>query len=335
MIFNFVNNNDNTRRRLIMKSYNPFKDCLFDSSVINIPEPHYSTKSKRYHYAGFTADMGWVLMMSRYSIANGQYMEFPNHWGHSEHSGWREMFEPITHNICLGTTMTHRHIDQHDTKMRHKVKFKDYYTGKHNNNTLHPNKEIIKYAMNGMSLTDDLSNMRALFKWTFKLRPNIRSYIDMNYNAKLPKRYASMHIRLGDKVGESGNKNDPKEGIKVPLKEYVKHIPDDIDTVFIATDDSRSIEKIQALIPNKRIVSYSTGTGFSISGYKPTLDDTVKLWAEMELLSKAEIFITNMQSNVAKTVHIMMSNGSRTINVMGGFECCNGNRYNNCFWNCI
>lgn len=315
---------------------NPFQRCSFPSNIVNVPEPHFSLSSQRYHYGGFTADMGWLLMVARWSIANNEYFEFPTHWGHSESGGcWNDMFSAVTAPECLsrhGNAYLLLH-DQQNSRTRRMIKFKDYYTGK--NTTFHPNNEIIKLMNKSVSSTDDLTSMRQLFKWVFRLKPSIQRIIDEEYFLmELPERYVSMHIRWGDKVGESDNKNDPKEGVKVPLKEYTKHVPDDIDTIFVATDDVRSIDELEGLLPGKKIITLSTGNGFSISEYMPRLKDTIKLWAEMQYMAGAELFITNMESNVAKTVHLMMSNDSKTINVRGGFKCCDNNRYNNCFWLC-
>jgi hypothetical protein len=320
----------------LLPPFNPFIDCLINSSVINIPEPHYSY---HYHYAGFTSDMGWILMMGRYSIANNEYMAFPNHWGHSEKSehnaGWMEMFEPITHSNCHTDNITYKHIDQHNAVIRQKIKFKDYYTNTINNSTLHPNKKIIEYMNdNTVNLTDDLTVMRQLFKWIFKLKPRIRKIVDGNL-IKIDEKYVSMHIRWGDKIGESKNKKDPIEGHKVSLKKYVQRIPANYNVVFVSTDDIRAVDELRLLLPvTTSIITTSTGHGFSITDYKPTMSGTVKLWTEMKMMAAADIFITNMESNVAKMVHLMMENASQTIDVAYEFACCKHHRYNNCFWLC-
>lgn len=319
---------------------NPMSTCEFNSNVVNVPVPHWSKTKKSYRYGGFTSDMGWLLMVARYAIAKHEYMEFPSHWGHSEQNyyGWSDMFIPVVSPTCMKGTMSVKYLDQRNTTIRHDVKFKEYYTNYVTNHTYHPNEYIA--TRNGNKMTNDLGTMRQLFKWVFKVRPNIRKIIDQ-IKADVTRidmqPYVSMHIRWGDKVGESKNKNDPVEGTKVPLEKYVKFLDRyPYDTVFVATDDVRSIGALKTLLgPNKQVLSMSQGRGFSISDYKPSLQKTLTLWAEMELLAEGQVFITNMESNVAKTVHLMMPHGTITHDVQNFFSCCDqGRRYNNCFWFC-
>ena len=301
-----------------------------------IPEWYFSKSRQRYIYGGFTADIGWVLMVARYSYSLGKEFAFTEHWGHGSIGGsWTEMF--VQKSKCTNKRRLEGKTNQ---KLRQEIKFKDYYTMR--SYKVHPNKLIQKkFNMRNVSPLDDLTTMRRLFKDIFKLNRKSRLKVNKLKNSISPKKlYIGVHVRWGDKIG-NGNKNDPVESSMIPLETYVRIIKKiDLKTIFVATDDYIAVVELRELLPNYTIFTSSDPvqhTGFSISAYKPDLQGTIKLWADMEVLSEAQYFIGNFESNVARTVHLMRVRESFDImDYHRGNDqrkCCE-NKYNNCFWFC-
>jgi hypothetical protein len=295
---------------------------------------YYSNKRGKYIYGGFTADIGWILMVARYAYSTDHEFEFPNHWGHSGAGlSWDEMF--IQPSNCINKITIEAKTNQ---KLRQKIKFKDYYT----NNPLykiHPNKNIQKrFGMHGVSVKDDLSTMRVLFKRIFVLNTKSRFKID-RLKTKISEPYIGVHIRWGDKIGK-GSVNDPIESVMIPLETYVDEIQKmNLKTIFVATDDHKAVIELSKLLPHYKIITSANvdQSGFSINDYQPDLLGTLQLWSDMEMLAGAKYFIGNFESNVARTVHLMRS--TESIDIMNVHksesqrQCCKI-KYNNCFWFC-
>lgn len=306
--------------------------------VMNIPVWYTSKRLNKKIYGGFTADMGWILMVARYSYSTGYEFGFPDHWGHGNQS-WTDMF--VQPSDCS----TRRFIDAKNNQIeRQKIKFKDYYTGSLLYET-HPNRRIHKkFKLENMSDKNDLVTMRTIFKHIFKLNKRTREIVDtMKSEYFNGQPYVSMHIRWGDKVGR-GDPRDPQESTMIPLETYVEQIPYWLrdKPIYVATDDYTSVEKLRGMVSVPVYTSTRPETrGFSITNYKANLTNTIGMWADLELMAESQFFIGNFESNVARTV-LLMRNDPR-FNVMDvmsvhrgkrQWSCCDHSKYSNCFWFC-
>lgn len=350
---------------------NPF-DCSLHKTrrdVLAIPFWQYNKKRMGYTYGGFTADMGWVLMVSRYVLTTGntKSIEFMNHWGHGCNLGWRCFFKEITPQHCMYRSFNTTLYNMKDPRTRHYVKLYKYYDDDKPWHGASRNKEILKIA--GLDKViqhdNDLQTMQILFHWVFRLNNHTRALVDaekervfMNHKSA---NYIGMHIRWGDKVGRGGG---PKESDYVPIIRYIEGFvcyyekigkpPPSV--IYVATDDYGAVIELRRLLGTSfKVYTSSTraDVGFSIKEYhsdnksqESKFYDSVRLWADMEILSMAEVFSTSMESNIARTVHLMRRNrhANSTIDTMNikrnTRSCCNSRssplntRRNNCFWLC-
>lgn len=304
------------------------KPCL-------VPDWHFSKSKQKYTFGGFTADMGWVLMVSRYAFSTGKEVAFPDHWGHGDlnTTSWETMFK-TPYESCTRKS----YFDNKNDRVRQKVKFKSYYTEMIG---LNPNEQAQRaLGFKFIEKNNDIKTMRALFSRIFQLNDHARKQVN-KYKLRIAEPYVSMHIRWGDKIGRGPGTNDPKESVFIPLEHYVSQIPPHIRTIYVGTDDMTSIKELRHLLsPSHKIVhlDHIPKGGFSISQYKPNITKTYRIWADMEMMSGGELFIGNFASNVARTVHLMKHTPS--IDVMDimlkrtPWETCCRNKYNNCFWFC-
>ena len=311
--------------------------------VVYIPEWHWSKTKDKYVYGGFTADIGWALMVARYAYFSGVQFTLPTHWGHGGlGTSWRTMFQQtFTHHVDPGCFPRVIKLEaKYDDELRQRVKFKNFY--KHGRGES-PNPNVQRaLGLQNVGRNDDLTTMRAVFKNAFGLTPDTRDIVD-SLKPSMYEPYVSMHIRWGDKIGR-GVKGDPKESSFVPLDHYIKYVPEWIKTVYVATDDHDSVLQLQALLPNHTIVTAAapeTHSGFSITQYKPDYAKTLQFWSEMEMMADAHVFIGNFQSSVAKTVQLMRHTYGTSFDVMDSFRnrkpwaCCDTKYNGNCFWLCI
>lgn len=304
-----------------------------------VPTWRYSKSKGRVSYGGFTADMGWVLMVNRYALSVGARLKFPNDWGHGP-GGWTDMFVEPYDGFCSELVYIHNS----DKDQRQRVKFKDFYDGSLDFK-VHPNSGVQRFFGMSPDPNNDLITMRQLFKYTFQLSPSVIPGVTQEVNVlKLPVDYVGIHVRWGDKVGASVHASDPRESTYIPISVYTREIRAfDIRDVYIATDDYRAVEELRSNLGPDYTVHTRTDRktrGFSITKYfdsLPRLGDSLDLWVDMEILGSAHTFVGNFESNVARMVHLMRD--GRSINIMDTFRghdqfsCCR-HRYSNCFWVC-
>jgi len=308
-----------------INTYVEKKDCL-------VPAWHFSKSKEKWIFGGFTADLGWILMVSRYAYSTSREVSFPKTWGHGDFNttNWESMFEE-PYKSCVHKTF----FENKNTRLRQKVKFKSFYNA---GGGLNPNENAQKYL--GFYLIEknnDLKTMRSIFKKNFKLNESARKEVD-KFKIDIQQPYVSIHVRWGDKIGR-GHPQDPKESVFVPLKYYVSQIPSHIKNVYVGTDDANAILKLKELLPSHNLFyqnDLKVG-GFSITLYEPNITKTFQLWADIELMSEAQLFIGNFESSVSRITHLMRNQES--IDVIDVFkkrkrwQCCE-NKYNNCFWFC-
>lgn len=231
---------------------------------------------------------------------------------------------------------------------------------------------------------NDIQAMRQIFNWVFHLRPELRVKVDeikasLKSDLKISGSYIGIHIRGGDKVGH--NAGGPLEAYEVPSEVYAQLIKcfflydypskypagsEEKPTVFIASDEYLLVEQLMLLLGDRfRVVTSSTKAqvGFNVNDYrgetsksdleqarkkvaveKSKLEQAIHLWADMEILAEAHVFVTSLQSNVARMIHLMRlgkpvnSTLSIPLHNRKISTCCLRNTVEallaNCFWFC-
>ncbi len=115
----------------------------------------------------------------------------------------------------------------------------------------------------------------------------------------LPRRFFAMHIRRGDKH---------KEFAFVSLERYidaVNSLSDECLPLFIASDDFSVVDHLRRALPNREIFSFADpcANGYDNPSYNMLPPQTrrmltVALFADLEILRRAEVFIGTQTSNI-------------------------------------
>eukprot|EP00511_Aplanochytrium_stocchinoi_P004021 CAMPEP_0204834230 /NCGR_PEP_ID=MMETSP1346-20131115/19202_1 /ASSEMBLY_ACC=CAM_ASM_000771 /TAXON_ID=215587 /ORGANISM="Aplanochytrium stocchinoi, Strain GSBS06" /LENGTH=309 /DNA_ID=CAMNT_0051967393 /DNA_START=219 /DNA_END=1148 /DNA_ORIENTATION=+ len=307
---------------------------------------------------------------------NNQFVKFPPYWGHGclddtiKEPSWTCFFEEVTPERCLKDVTKMKSLVQENKDDRHLLKLMHIYNDNPGSaeRLATRNEKISGYTGSWLRADNDAQSMRQVFRWVFQLRKETRALVDeiknnLNLPIKYGTRYISVHIRWGDKVGNT-DRDKIKEAVFVPTSRYVDVIRcfyqnspgmDAPNLVFVATDDYAAVDAVQKdLGPGFKVVTSAkpADKGFSISAYRDKSEDmrkskftkAVRLWADLEILSDAEVFVGNLQSNVARTVHLMRLgkpvNTTLTVPLSRRTtkSCCATNEGSslimNCFWLC-
>jgi len=272
-------------------------------------------------YGGFTADMGWALMVSMYSAETaGTCPEFSDAWGHGCDAGqkpasWACFFRPIGRGQGGGAGVVKK-LDSGSQPTRRAVRRDALYGRERGSRHRYP--RLAALAGPCLDAMADLLAWRLVFRWTFRVNDNVRAKIDaIRARIKLPARYAGAHIRLGDKVGLRPGPREASPGtyevndyaVKLRLH-YGARMP---EALFVASDDYNAAVLLGELLGVAVVTSAEPqrDKGFSITEYRTVwtdqqkFDAAVRLWADMEILAGADAFLGTFQSNVDRTVHLM------------------------------
>jgi Alpha-(1,6)-fucosyltransferase N- and catalytic domains len=119
-----------------------------------------------------------------------------------------------------------------------------------------------------------------------------------------PKNYIGLCIRRGDKIAEYSY---------VDIYRYVESISilaNDTRTVFVATDDVKTISEISNIMPHYEFISLTENNarGYIHSEFKRLPGDerrrrTIRFFAQLELLRDASLFIGSRTTNVSWMVN--------------------------------
>lgn len=299
---------------------NPFKNC--NHKFTNVVIPSWIARSTgNYHFGGFTADMGWVLIVARHVLTQGnvlQGMQFQQVFGHG--GLWTYFFEEITPTGCISDDANYTQLDYRNENDRRTAKMYSLFDSS-NPFTTKRNERIFNHLSLDATMINhdnDLQATRIMFQWVFQPKLSIRRVIDEKKkvlkNGKTE--YIGIHVRRGDKTTGLGG---PKESVSIDVDEFIADIgcseyaSKHIRTVFVSTDEYIAFEEIRDRLGDQWNV-YTTAVpnqrGFTIDSYRTNTDEyklesTINTWVDLELLSESSIFIGNFQSNIAKTVHYM------------------------------
>jgi hypothetical protein len=303
-------------------------------------------------YGGFTADCGWMIMSAMFSLENGECMEFPDLWGHGcddgkPTSGWSCFFKPIQQresgqlnplSLSLPKFKLKSGSQEHRRMVRRDQLYTETFKG-HRYPLL--NRQINELSASGerfdLDRDADLLAWRLAFRWTFRPNDKVRAKLDSIERAVLkgflPENIAGAHLRFGDKLGL---KPGPREAYMVyQVKDFAERLVLYYEkikqpfprAIFVATDDYNASQALGKILGNSVTILTSADPvrdqGFSIVEYRQKwtpeikFDAAVRLWADMEILSRTQVVLLSFQSNIGRTVQLMRFDkpGSTTISV--------------------
>ncbi|MCL1934361.1 MAG: hypothetical protein FWF53_11190 [Candidatus Azobacteroides sp.] len=146
-----------------------------------------------------------------------------------------------------------------------------------------------------------------LIDLTWRYNVNIKSAIDECISTlHLPEKYIGFHIRSGDKIQEADLWN-----ISSYIEKAQKH--SDLRTAFILTDDYQIIETFQNQFKDWRIYTLcgKEERGYYHQNFLKNNRDIIKeacirLFASMDILSRAELFVGTFSSNIGMFLGMRM-----------------------------
>ena len=314
-------------------------------------------------FGGFTADIGFVMMVAMYAFETKQCVDFQPAWGHGcgsdmEPQNWLCFFRPIQNYPVA-------HIPRKQTIVIHSDSFRLRTMVRRDDTYLptwkgHRYPRLEELMPNAIGPTSDLLAWRLVFRWTFRVRDDVAARV-LDIKRKVfegllgtgeeysPPRYAAAHIRMGDKLGLKAGPKEAKKGTycvkdfwkKLELY-YSKVVREPFpEVLFVATDDYRAVSELLRLVPSTvRIVTTSVphrDRGFSIVDYRGAMssaerfDAAVRMWADLELLAEADAWVGSFQSNVARIVQVMrltkLANSTLAVDRFSTSRCTFENRH--------
>lgn len=145
---------------------------------------------------------------------------------------------------------------------------------------------------------------KMVWRYNTVTQKRINSMIDA---LNLPKHYIGLHIRQGDKITEM-KLFSPEDYMKVVISNS------NCKNVFVLTDDYRVIEKLRTLYSNYSFwtLCLSKEHGYNYEELMQLSSDeriaaNVRLWASMDILEKADIFVGTYSANPGMNMGFRMS----------------------------
>lgn len=154
------------------------------------------------------------------------------------------------------------------------------------------------------------------FGFTFDYTENFKSEIDNIINELiLPDSYVCAHIRRGDKVGEKecrqASTTGVIEGKRFESSDYIHYCPTNIDTIFLMTDDYKSIKEAKEFIDRQKLslkvlhLTKESQDGHSEKENNKKIylkQELLQFFAEIEIAKKSSTFIGTRSSNVYRYI---------------------------------
>jgi hypothetical protein len=270
---------------------------------------------------GLTAVLGILHDYGRFASAQGFAMRLPafESWIYGGDDGpngtsWNTFFHEITAPECIGS-------DAEEVPTHRNNNVSAWIRDRFEKAPATRNAEIVRLAgLDGvLGGGNDVQALRILFRWMFRLQPWARARVEALKAPVLAalagRPYVAVHVRLGDKVGRGGIGESPL----FPLGAYLRGVDCFYAAtappphMFVASDDYAAITGLRELVgPSVEVLSLTTAndTGhvqrnFNHAEGGQRLADVLRLWADLELLAKGELFVGNQRSNVLRTVHLM------------------------------
>lgn len=144
----------------------------------------------------------------------------------------------------------------------------------------------------------------------------------------LPKNYACIHVRRGDKVKEKPSRGLKAEDLRYEIEDYLNRLPQkkSLENIFIMTDDYKAIKEIKNYLKktnsNKKIhyLTKKTQDGnseqFIEQGNQSVKkSDLVQFFTEIEVAKNSQVFIGSGRSNVFNHIRLTSKKTTKFINI--------------------
>jgi hypothetical protein len=264
--------------------------------------------------AGFFSEYNGMIFTLHYCLNNNiRFLLNSNSANFSFNKGWGDYFLPYEdecqfflnkyYNTRLAPPATARIRDKIGLsvfKLFLKLRRIDLVTWQVLSEALNQKAEM-NYPLPNSGLNGTLfENCRKLSELVWQFRPEIKTEIEkISASLIIPEPYIGFHIRRGDKKTET---------TLIPVVKYFleaeKHTP--IRNGFVSTDDYSVIEELKEKFPSWTIYTLTTaierGYSQNVQARKSKLQvrsEMIRLFAEVELLAKSELFFGTFSSNVS------------------------------------
>jgi hypothetical protein len=243
--------------------------------------------------------------------------------------GWEDFFEPFVDTVNSNFHKKfNRRLTAKTIKLRH---YPQWYSFKLFNKNTYLTYELFNLFYNDefyneqfdfqeLGLKGNLREVsRELVKMVYKFNGVTETEIQIIISKlKLPPKYASVHIRKGDKDTEYAF---------MPTATYMKKLTEvsDLKDVFILTDDYTVIEFLQTEYPN---IHFYTLVNQEERGYMHTdfmklssskkKSGLIKLFASIEIMSAAEVTVGTYTANPGIFLGMTMPEGN-FVSIQGSF----------------
>jgi len=159
-----------------------------------------------------------------------------------------------------------------------------------------------------------LNTCQYIFKKIWKLNSKITTVINNRKDTiKIPKKYISIHVRMGDKIGKFNIKTKESNipNIKSILNIINKILEnEDISTIFVATDDYSIIPFIKNMLSDFNVITFATKDmkGYSQKNfnlkltYEEIYQHNVNFLTDLSVLMGSTYFIGTLSSNIMRMV---------------------------------
>ena len=167
------------------------------------------------------------------------------------------------------------------------------------------------WTMRKQEVTQEMiAQCRNMLKQTYRFNTRTKQAVsDCCRELPLPERYVAMHIRRGDKTLEA-----PHTALDRYMNVLQKH--SDCRDIFVATDDYTVIQQLEEQYPDYHFFTlcppqhrgYDQRTFDAVRG-KEKDTEMISLFADVEILSKAECFVGTLTSNIGMFLYLYMPEG--------------------------
>jgi hypothetical protein len=312
------------------------------SKVIQIRLPYFNDRQdKKQRGSGFGGNLNVIAELVRYAATKGLGVRFPRFaqwiYGDPENGtmSWDLFFHEITAPECVAAGAQDWVLESPrsyaNATLRHSLKLQERF--EQGPLAASRNAEILRQAglAEVVPADNDVQAMRLLFRWAFRLQPATRARVAAAQAPALAaiagRPYIAVHVRWGDKVGRGDLGKDGQESELFPLSSYAQAVacfygaaaadgadePQPPRLVFVATDDFAAVTELRALLgAGFEVLTLATESerghvesDFMHQSGAQRLRDVERLYAELEILARAELFVGNQKSNVWRVVHHM------------------------------
>ena len=173
---------------------------------------------------------------------------------------------------------------------------------------LKPNEKVISPFSN--SEISSLTFLNQIDKAIWQYNQSVQEELNKRLESFQEKSFVGVHIRRGDKITEAKHSS-----LETYMNFVIKY--SEQKRIFVATDDYTTYKDLCTLYPDYEFITFSRPSN---SGYQQgtfnrldgltKYNNTLDLFADIEMLAKAETFIGTFTSNVGQFM-IIHRNGNR------------------------